>query len=36
MSRTYQVHSKKLKFSKIYKNIDDAVDKFFELKGAVR
>ena len=36
MSRTYQVHSKKLKFSKIYKSIDEAVSKFIELKGAVR
>ena len=32
MSRTYQVHSKRLKFSKIYKSIDDAVDMFIELK----
>ena len=33
-SRTgyYQVHSKKMKFSKIYKNIDDAVDIFIQLK----
>ena len=33
-SRTgyYQVHSQKMKFSKIYKNIDDAVNKFIELK----
>ena len=32
MSRTYQVHSRKLKFSKIYKNIDEAVSMFLELK----
>jgi hypothetical protein len=32
MSRIYQVHSKKMKFSKIYKNIDEAVNMFLELK----
>ena len=32
MSRTYQVHSKKFKFSKIYKNVDEAVSMFLELK----
>lgn len=32
MSRTYQVHSRKLKFSKIYKNVDEAVSMFLELK----
>mgnify|MGYP001158077664 FL=1 len=32
MSRTYQVHSKRHKFSKLYKNIDDAVAMFLELK----
>jgi hypothetical protein len=32
MSRTYQVHSRKMKFSKIYKNIDEAVSVFLELK----
>jgi len=32
MSRTYQVHSRKLKFSKIYKNVDEAVNMFLELK----
>ena len=32
MSRTYQVHSRRLKFSKIYKNVDEAVGMFLELK----
>ena len=32
MSRTYKVHSRRLKFSKIYKNIDEAVSMFLELK----
>ena len=36
MSRTYQVHSKKLKFSKIYKNIDEAVNTFIELRRKIR
>lgn len=32
MASIYQVHSRKMKFSKIYKNIDDAVDMFIQLK----
>lgn len=32
MSSTYQVHSRKMKFSKIYKSIDEALDMFLELK----
>ena len=37
-SGVYQVHSdnSRCKFSKIFKDIDEAVDKFIELKGLVR